>query len=104
MRTTALMNFEQYRFLRYIRYSPRTVAFLRAKLRMTMDDFKLFLEDVSECYDYGNRVSDPDALLIHITTYGKIMCDERRRQNIHWYVPLVVSIIALVVSIAAFFR
>ncbi len=98
---------KQIKLLRYTYKKPRTFNEIKLKLHMNEEQLVQLFNYQSNFFDYCSEVSYKpnfcDSSLI-ATNLGRAIIDARNRDNFMRITPMVLSIIAIIISIMSYFR
>lgn len=101
------MNNQQLKILKYIYNTPRTFSDIKNKFHLDNTVLRNLLNGDDNFIDYYNGVQQGknfDENSIIANNLGRAFIDSHKRKNITDFLPIIISIIATIISIAAFIK
>ena len=99
------MNNQQLKILKYIYNTPRTFSDIKNKFHLDNTALRNLLNGDDNCIDYYNGVQQGknfDENSIVASNLGRAFIDLHKRKNITDFLPMILSTIAIIISIASF--
>lgn len=95
------MTVKEKRLIYLCSVKPRTLKALARKLRLHIVEVEAMVKRCEKYIEFEQNYEDHFKSLCAVNFEGKLIASDYKNQYLRWYYPMIISTLALIVSIIA---